>query len=187
MPSHASPVIDAIEDWVDSEAVKDEMDELFPAKRLIIKTGRGDDDLRMEKTADGSFATIVRPSFTDPTWKINRQLSEFLNTLYPSWKEVGGLSAAAKRSLRVEYEPKVEEVRRRLAESLQMPDVTLDPNIDAVFAGVTVTCRAGGNSVDEYMGMSLPQPHATFGRYIRLYFEHLAGRLENLNFGRTTC
>ena len=84
----------------------------------------------------------------------------------------------AKSSIRLEYEPKVGEVKTKLEKILALPVLTLTPNFEHNFAAVSKHVQAVG-------GRDLPREWQThFGSFTMFYFEGLAHQLEYAGFGK---
>jgi len=77
----------------------------------------------------------------------------------------------ARHSVQKEYEPKIEEQRKQLAEMLQCEELKFNPNFEDVFAKLT----AAGKQVDNW--------DQRIGYYVGSYFEGLVYKMKYLKFG----
>ncbi|KAI5859929.1 hypothetical protein GGS23DRAFT_254771 [Durotheca rogersii] len=86
------------------------------------------------------------------------------------------LSFVARWSVRKDYEPDAEEIRGRIAATLGLPDVRLNPNFEAVFAALKAEADKGDRSELR------SDWESCLGSFVKLYFDTLATRLKDQKF-----
>jgi hypothetical protein len=81
------------------------------------------------------------------------------------------LSFSARTGIRQYYDPKIEEIRKRIGEILEKPDFKLTPNFEANFAKLTEESKVKKTGLRQDW-------QEVLGNYTKLYFEGLASQLE---------
>lgn len=86
------------------------------------------------------------------------------------------LSFAARANIRKEYEPKVEQIRVKIGEILEKPDIKLTPNFENTFAKLQEESRAKDTQLRKDW-------EDVLGYFTQLYWEGLVNQLKYLKFG----
>jgi hypothetical protein len=86
------------------------------------------------------------------------------------------LSFVARNGIRQEWDAKIEEVRKRVADMSGKPDFVFDPNFDETFAKLAAASKEKNSSVRIDWQQNL-------GSFTRSYFEGLAWSMGNMQVG----
>lgn len=86
------------------------------------------------------------------------------------------MSYAARANIRLDYDRKIEETRKKIAAILQKPDVKLVPNFEATFEKLVVESQRRKNQLPRTWQREM-------GDNMRKWFEGVAHQLKRQNFG----
>ncbi|KAL2880844.1 hypothetical protein SGCOL_003871 [Colletotrichum sp. CLE4] len=99
-----------------------------------------------------------------------------LNAAPPAPGSAAVMSFAARTSVRQDYDDKIEETRKKLADMLEKPDVVLCPNFEANFEKIKAAAGKKGSEVrSDWEG--------NMGAFTRMYFEGLVYQMSYQKFG----
>jgi hypothetical protein len=104
-----------------------------------------------------------------------KHLLQALNEAPPAEGNTSKISHAARTGIRQEYEPKIEDVRAKIAKMLDKPNFKLEPNWDDTFAKLSAERKRKGNSLDAEWETRL-------GYYAQSYFEGLEWQMKSQKF-----
>ena len=103
-------------------------------------------------------------------------LLQALNEAPPAEGNTSKISHAARTGIRQDYDPKIEDVRAKIAKMLGKDDFKLEPNWDDTFAKLSAEKKRKGNSLDDAWESRL-------GYYTFSYFDGLQWMLDSKKFG----
>lgn len=87
-----------------------------------------------------------------------------------------GLSFAAKASIRNDYDPEIENIRKRIAGIIKKDDIKLNPNWESCFTALKAARDGGNKDLREDWETQLGSMH-------KLYFEGVVSQLDWQKFG----
>ncbi|TPX18166.1 uncharacterized protein E0L32_002675 [Thyridium curvatum] len=112
----------------------------------------------------------------DQALEPSASLSRALNEAEPAEGSTTKMSYLARQGVREEYDPKIDEVRAKIAKLLQREDIKLDPGFEAVCARLEAESKRPGTDLRDDWQRSL-------GNIAHSYFDGAAYTLEYLKFG----
>jgi hypothetical protein len=104
-----------------------------------------------------------------------KTLLEALNDAPPAEGSASKISHAARTGIRQDYDPKIEDVRSKVATMISKPELKFEPNWDELFAKLSAEKKRKGNSLDADWESRL-------GYYAQSYFEGLEWMMRSQKF-----
>jgi len=98
-----------------------------------------------------------------------------LNDAPPAEGNTSKISFAARTGIREEYDPKIEDLRAKVAAMVGKPELKFEPNWDDAFAKLSAEKKRKGNGLDDDWESRL-------GYYIQSYFEGLEWMMRSQSF-----
>ena len=98
-----------------------------------------------------------------------------LNDAPPAEGSTSKISHAARTGIRQDFDPKIEELRNKIATMLGKPEFKLEPNWDETFAKLSAEKKRKGNGLDADWESRL-------GYYVQSYFEGLEWMMRSQKF-----
>ncbi|OHF04426.1 hypothetical protein CORC01_00278 [Colletotrichum orchidophilum] len=162
---------------------KSELNSICHARSLIIDLDDRSKDARVSYSGvvvkDGKLALVFSEGNlgTNVDYAIDTQgLLNALNTAPPAPGSDAAMSFAARTSVRQDYDDKIEETRKTLADMLERPDVVLVPNFEANFDKIREAGKKKGSEVrSDWEG--------NLGAFTWMYFEGLVYQMRYQKFG----
>lgn len=105
------------------------------------------------------------------------KFAKALNDAPPAPGTSAPMSYLARTDIRIEYDEKIEETRKKIADMLERPDIKLVPNFEEAFAKMT---EAKAKDKKKELRDDWQQ---NLGNYVRRYWEGLAYQAEYQKFG----
>ena len=119
--------------------------------------------------AEGNLGTNINDALE------KRKLLQALNEAPAAADNTSKISFAARDGIRQDYDPKIEELRKKIGVLIAKPDIKLVPNFDEAFAKLKEESKRKKNELDK-------EWESRLGYYIYSYFESVESTMRYKEF-----